>query len=1296
MKNRFAFVVLAALSLTALSVEPDVQISFNKGVQADVGGTGNTGSVLEGFRDPIGMKGTVIPSGKLKDEELLVPGIEGKGVKVGRIGGDGIYKIIYKPLPALSRTAGSVSVWVRPDNWDGTDTNYHTFFSAANGQHRIFLYRTPGRDLCFCYGDISKKLPSTRAQFPAHNWKKGQWHHLCIAYDEKTMELHIDGVRKALVPMVQVFPSDFNTIILGEHWIGDPGITTIDDLRIYNGVRLTSDQMKAEYRRFAKNSVSGAPMEFCAAPCTATVDGEVKADEYSIGGNGFLSVNKNYYSSIQAKWLLAYDQDNLYIGMISDKATVTTQTGRDSTPYVDDSIELYVSDIYGGPDMFHFIFNFGTGFFDRKNEDVNWNSQGVVFQSRTVQDKWHFEASIPWSNFGIKPEDGRTLKLNICRTYAAAAEYTQIAPSGRKSYSDKAYFAQLKLMKNAPKLELTGFGQLNAAKLDCAILVKSDEDDTITWGMEALDNFKPFIFSRDLKLAPNAAVTEKCVREIPKDRTLEITVSSQKHGMIYHNSIEYHNAIALDHSYIYTDIPNDKVVFVYKNNSLNSGKHKLHAAFVRKDGSVEYEETVDIPDDTSITNGIIDVSRLTPGTVYDLRFQVKAPDGKEIINSQEEYGYFKNGAPWKDTKFGLESEDAALPPWPPVKAGATGVFQCWGRECTFGGKGIISSFTSQEKQLLTAPIALVANGSPVEFKATLDSACDARALYTLNSAGPISIEVKVRAEFDGMMYFEVELGDGDYQSLQLKIPLDRNHADAFDDCSSIIEKLSFRDNPKPHYDCNFVQNPFWWCGGDEIGLMGGTQSKRGWRIKDKSQSMTIDLDDKTVLLTLNMIDTPIRLNGKRKLTFYLDGTPVKPRRMDTARVRERNNVVHFAISGKYFGYYQPDYLTDFARWIQRRVKQDNRIDVDKMQYFAYFPAKGAGVLSPAWHYYATRWVNPPPPMGTYAMKTGVFRNSSWTWTCLNEKTHFDFQLSNIQTILTPHKHNFCNAGIYFDLAWPRVCGNTCHGCAWKDEFGDVQQDNDIYALRDFYIRSYRMLKKERPDAYYWGHTYLSRTPTDAIFDLCIAGEMYDRHLGRHGTYYDVLTPELMRIAYGSRVAEHSFSLIPQFLRGLQCYNPENVHNYNPLKPEWDKPLRHFLAYMQLHRMYPVYDFWMANEKLSPKGEGKVDKLYAALDDLGWEDVKFYGYFQKSKPLVCLPEHPRVIASAYTNGNKLFLVALNDTDQARKVQVTLNSNKLASFRNMAGTDAFSKKDYRLENGSITLDLEGRDSAFILFK
>ena len=73
---------LLVCTVAALCADPDIYISFNRGIQADFGGTGANGTVLEGFRDPVGMKGTILPAGKMTEEALLVPSLEGKGVRI--------------------------------------------------------------------------------------------------------------------------------------------------------------------------------------------------------------------------------------------------------------------------------------------------------------------------------------------------------------------------------------------------------------------------------------------------------------------------------------------------------------------------------------------------------------------------------------------------------------------------------------------------------------------------------------------------------------------------------------------------------------------------------------------------------------------------------------------------------------------------------------------------------------------------------------------------------------------------------------------------------------------------------------------------------------------------------------------------------------------------------------------------------------------------------------------------------------------------------------------------------------
>ena len=384
----------------------------------------------------------------------------------------------------------------------------------------------------------------------------------------------------------------------------------------------------------------------------------------------------------------------------------------------------------------------------------------------------------------------------------------------------------------------------------------------------------------------------------------------------------------------------------------------------------------------------------------------------------------------------------------------------------------------------------------------------------------------------------------------------------------------------------------------------------------------------------------------------------------------------------------PGYYTPFWKWILARVKQDKRTPADRMMYIGYFAPKGASPMSPAWNYYCTEWVSPPPGLGEYSgdqanMKMRAARNrSSFTYGCLNCKSFYDHQLQCVHNALHAEKQGQLDLkNLYFDLGWPRTCGNALHGCMWKDEFGDTIRDNDLLPLRDYYIRTLRMLRKKSPQGWMFGHIYLSRTPSDNFFDYIVAGEMYDSKVFRKISYYDVLTPDVMRIAYGSRTKEAGVALIPQFLRSLQCFAPDRVRTWGPLKKEFDRPIRHFIAYTACFGLEECYDLWTAGEKLPPKGKGHMDIWHRYFETLGAKRT-----FRRLEKLV--PGTDRVFGCIYTgNGNKMLIV-LNDTDAEKELTAAVPWSGISSMK-----DIFNGKNYPVQKKTVRLKLAPRDSAFL---
>ena len=73
--------------------------------------------------------------------------------------------------------------------------------------------------------------------------------------------------------------------------------------------------------------------------------------------------------------------------------------------------------------------------------------------------------------------------------------------------------------------------------------------------------------------------------------------------------------------------------------------------------------------------------------------------------------------------------------------------------------------------------------------------------------------------------------------------------------------------------------PLVWVGNHDIGFMVVTETRHGWTSADKG-AITFTRDRESFTLTLNLITSPTRLNGKLTYGFAMMATPAKPMRED--------------------------------------------------------------------------------------------------------------------------------------------------------------------------------------------------------------------------------------------------------------------------------------------------------------------------------------------------------------------------------------------------------------------------------
>ena len=729
---------------------------------------------------------------------------------------------------------------------------------------------------------------------------------------------------------------------------------------------------------------------------------------------------------------------------------------------------------------------------------------------------------------------------------------------------------------------------------------------------------------------------------------------------------------------LHTDCTN-QVMYVRSDNWFDRSKpHTLRVEmFDFTAGDLRWKTT--IPAKPYVSNGYynsdgkmeqpVDISSLPPGR-FKCVVTLVGPDGKDVAG---DYAYYAKpspgGAPWEGTVYGID--DGVPPPWTAPVFGAEG-FDCWNRRVIFGGGGVVSSMTSDGRELLASPVALVLNGKPLEFEARLASSRASEAVYRLKAKGA-DVMVDVKCEFDGFMWFDVTYG-ASVHSLDVVVPVRRDLVVGFDDCSSVKEKMLLPRGKTCSIDYDASKKPYWWIG-STVGLMGGTDTFRGRRLKNVDASARIDANEVRAAVTMRLVDTPAAVGDVEKRTcgFYLQPTPVKPKDMAlTATTSDK--IVYW--TGKIERFFEDKWhgqvdMEKYARFA-KELAAGKRV-------FFYCATKGASTSFPWWGWFGSRWsMNEDPEI--YAeeipFKDRVTKDcSSWINACPNEKSFLEFKIWNTCEFLW--NPQLAVKDLYWDLPNPSECPSAVHGCRWKDEFGRTWKDRPMRTCREIHKRVYREVKKKNRDGAMLGHLTCMHVPSESFFDLAVMGEVYERLIRYSLNYYDVLTPDDMLINYAARSSEMTIIMLPQIYRVMHMYDRARLRTYNPNSPENDRVVRHGEAY------FKIYDLNIGNY-----GDRwlKTDRLLA--EKFG-PNRRHSAFYTKECPVTVVEPAKRFLYAFYEGEGHGLLILLNDTDMDVEKTVTLSG-----FEG-TGEDVFSGDKHAFRKEGCVFRLPPRESRFIYF-
>jgi len=200
----------------------------------------------------VGQNGQTIKA-RLKGNEDLENGKFGKALKTGPGGG-----YLYFPTKNIvSPQAGTVEMWVCPQDWNGAEQAFHMFFQAkgageeASGvaaKGALYLYKyyrsVLGLVMLTSGGDKNKMAFSN-----VDTWKPGEWHFIAGTWSPALQCLYIDGkrVNNTLPNLPKALTEEF---MIGDNpW--NPSVprtsnSLIDNVRIYN-IQLSPEAIAAHY-----------------------------------------------------------------------------------------------------------------------------------------------------------------------------------------------------------------------------------------------------------------------------------------------------------------------------------------------------------------------------------------------------------------------------------------------------------------------------------------------------------------------------------------------------------------------------------------------------------------------------------------------------------------------------------------------------------------------------------------------------------------------------------------------------------------------------------------------------------------------------------------------------------------------------------------------------------------------------------------------------------------------------------------------------------------------------------------
>ncbi len=1193
-------------------------------------------------------------------------GVRGQALVIG--GTKGAQRVYdYSPAGNLDSEQGSVSFWLKPLDWEGSNDRFHVVFRTFAGRNffQVYKFFTSERFL-FLRGE-QEKWTSVEAKIP--DWKPGEWHHVVATWSPAELRMFVDGhlvcARKVRFAFERPDPVAPLSVGPGGWEEGSHGRSLIDEFRIHDHP-LGHEEVARLYRQDAA-AVAMDAGQITVGRKTPVLDGEVDDGEYAFAGTGFSDL-RGMLSPRQSRYFLGYDREHLYVA-VSSVIDPARAAGPAGDPARSERVEVFVSP---GGRVHHFVFT-PEGGFAMSPDGTRWQRAEFGVKSAVHDHAWVVEASIPFAALGAQgAPDGELWRINVGRVFTGPDETTSAAPVVG-TLADASKFLTLAFQPDAPAVQITGLVDLAGDKVamdlgatsgnpNATITAVVISDTTRMYGLRTTSHTlfsggKPTPFRPGGQPLQDFALSQVRITE----------KAGGNERLLYRARFAYARQTPMKTLFLYT-LERKKLSV----SAQRKADGRLQVRFLRPDRSCAWQSSQEIPTNASYFQAVFDMelARLPPGD-YTVKVDHVAPDGKATETHEQAYRVPAPDAPECRAYVDVDA-DKVPAPWTPLESDGDSV-RTWGREYRFSEGFLFSSLRSQGREILAGPAVLRLDGqslAPVR-PATVSRVAGygLRAVWEKSAdLGKLGTTSRITTHFDGYCEVILILAPTDkgqeVRSLSLDIPLRA-------DVATLV-----RDNRILHggksgavsdgWCQSLADGPFLWVGNEKVGFNWLAPDLEGWHCRDNTRNVEILRQGDVAVLRFHLVDTPLVLSASRTIRFGFTLTPSRPLDREILRGRIGKDWQLWCQPWEYFN--GPEYDTA-ERW---RVEYDGKETAETFLYLGY------GFLSPfcpEWAFWEEEWRD----LSTRAygewtgdLTQGKQRNANtYTEACIRSDTFRAFRLNGWNRFFTrakaplaPKARNY-----YFDIGvGASRCANARHRCApWQGADGAAHGRLHIDAFRELALSAYRMIRRTGPDAKIAAHQGWYRAmPMQHFTDVLVGGEGVENEVANKGAYYDILTPEMFRATFLPQTWGIKTGLIHQIVRGMELGRPEQFARFDLKEPETRRAILHAYGYCVLHDV----DVWDSSRKTAPVR----DALWAAQDRLGWDEkTAFHPYWENDAVRLAGPKSSRILASAYTREGRMLLAILNDTDREERVALALDLAKLGVPAGVKGTDIWRPED-----------------------